>query len=163
MIPRETVWQFMRFSAVGVFGAVAHYGVLILAVEAAGLSAVVGSMLGAVSGAAVNYALARLFVFRTRRSHVSAIPRFFLTAAGSAALNGAAMALLVPGLGLPYLPAQVAVTGVLVLVNYVASRRFTFSDPGPRPLARAAARTPSGAGRGRGWDGCGAPKGRGGP
>lgn len=128
MISRGTAWQFVRFSLVGVCGAVAHYSTLIGAVEIAGASAVAGSMLGALAGATVNYVLARTFVFAARRSHAAAIPRFLATAAASAGLNGALMALLVTLLGLAYLPAQVLVTVLLAVVNYLASRHWAFRD-----------------------------------
>lgn len=129
MIARRTAVQFARFSGVGVMGAVAHYSVLIGAVEVAGLSPVAGAMMGAVAGATVIYVLTRLYVFRTRRSHLSAIARFLATAAGSAALNGGLMALLVTVLALPYLPAQLAVTALLSIGNFLASRHWTFRDP----------------------------------
>lgn len=128
MIDRRTALQFARFSAVGLLGAVAHYTVLIGAVELLALSPVTGAVLGAAAGAAVNYTLARLFVFDARRGHAGAIPRFLAAAAASMALNGAAMALLVEVLGLPYIPAQVLVTVALATVNYLASRYWAFRD-----------------------------------
>jgi len=127
-VGRRTALQFVRFSLVGLCGAVAHYSTLIGAVELAGASAVAGSMLGALAGATVNYTLSRLFVFEAQRGHGGAIPRFLATAAVSAALNGILMAILVNLIGLPYLPAQVLVTGMLVTVNYLASRHWTFRD-----------------------------------
>lgn len=132
MIGRRTAFQFVRFALVGLCGAVAHYSVLIGAVELAGASAVAGSMLGAVAGATVNYTLARLFVFDARRGHAGAIPRFLATAAMSAALNGLLMGLFVNVAGIAYIPAQVLVTVILATVNYLASRSWTFRD---RPAA----------------------------
>lgn len=128
MIGRRTALQFARFSAVGVLGAVAHYGVLIGLVEVFGRSPVTGAVLGAAAGAAVNYTLARLYVFEARRGHAGAIPRFLAAAAASMALNGAAMALLVNVVGVPYIPAQVLVTVALATVNYAASRYWAFRD-----------------------------------
>lgn len=128
MVTRRTARQFVRFSLVGLCGALAHYSTLIGSVELMGWSAVTGSMLGAFAGASVNYVLARLFVFDARRGHAGAIARFLATAAGSAMLNGALMAILVTILRLPYIPAQVMVTGGLVIVNYLASRHWAFRD-----------------------------------
>jgi putative flippase GtrA len=85
-------------------------------------------MMGAVAGATVNYTLARIFVFDAQRGHAGAIPRFLATAALSAALNGLLMAVFVNLLGIPYIPAQVAVTVILATVNYLASRHWTFRD-----------------------------------
>lgn len=128
MIDRRTAVQFLRFSLVGLCGAVGHYSVLIAAVELAGASAVAGSMLGALVGATVNYTLARIFVFRAQRGHAGAIPRFLATAAASAVLNGLLMALFVNGFAIPYIPAQVIVTVILAVANYLASRHWTFVD-----------------------------------
>jgi len=132
MIARRTARQFVRFSLVGLCGAVAHYSTLIGAVELAKASAVSGSMLGALAGAIVNYALARLFVFNAQRGHAGAIPRFLATAAASAVMNGALMAIIMTLFPVPYLAAQVVVTAILVMVNYLASRHWTFRD---RPAA----------------------------
>jgi len=132
VIDSRTAFQFVRFSLVGLCGAVAHYSVLIGLVELAGSSAVVGSMLGALAGASVNYTLSRLFVFDARRGHGGAIPRFLATAALSAALNGLLMAIVVNVIGVPYILGQVIVTVMLATVNYLLSRHWTFLD---RPAA----------------------------
>ena len=125
----RTTAQFLRFALVGLFGTAAHYGLLIGLVELAGASPVLGSTLGALAGAIVNYILSWHFVFNARRTHSGAFPRFLMTAAVSAGLNGALMALLVNVMGLfSYIPAQVLVTIILSVLNFLVSRYWTFQD-----------------------------------
>ena len=125
---RALAAQFMGFVAVGMFGFVAHYGLLGLLVELAGMPAVPASALGFVAGGLVNYTLGRRFVFRSDRSHAGALPRFFAVALSGLAINTLMMALLVTGLGLHYLAAQVLTTGTLVVWHFLANRFWTFRD-----------------------------------
>lgn len=118
--------QFVRFLAVGVFGTAAHYALLILLVEGYGIWSVAASTCGFLVGAFVNYALSRLFVFETTRSHASSFPKFLFVAATGVVLNAGAMALLVSGMDWPYLPSQIGVTGCLVVWHYAANRFWTF-------------------------------------
>jgi len=128
MIGRRTILQYARFIGVGALGAAAHFAVLIGAVELLGASPVTGAVLGAATGALVQYTFGRLFVFDARRSHAGAIPRFLATAGANMALNGAGMALLVSVIGVPYVLAQVLVTGALFTANYLTTRYWVFRD-----------------------------------
>jgi len=118
---------FLRFIGVGVIGTTVHYTVLVAAVEGIGLGAVLGSSLGFLAGACVNYTLARWLVFRTDQSHVEAGLKFLTVAASGLCLNAVAMAGLVETLGVPYLAAQVAVTAALSLWHYGANHLWTFA------------------------------------
>lgn len=127
MTGSTTLIQFLRFAGVGAVGTAAHYVVLITLVELGGVPPVAGSIAGFVTGALVNYALARRVVFDTTRSHGASLPKFLTVAVVGLMLNSAAMTVLVVWMALPYLPAQVLVTAGLLVWHYGANRLWTFS------------------------------------
>lgn len=120
-----TLAQFLKFAAGGAVGTACHYAVLVLWVEACGWPVVPGTLAGFVTGALVNYLIARRFVFQSDRPHQHALPRFAAIAAAGAAINTAIVGLLY-GTGLHYLLAQVCATGAVLVGNYLANRHWTF-------------------------------------
>lgn len=123
---RHEIGRFLRFTALGAVGTVAHYAVLIGAVEAFELDPAVAACFGFLIGAGINYGLARRFVFQTARSHPAAFSRFLLVALAGLALTAVAMRVLVDLLGLNYLIAQVAITAGLVVWHYTVNRLWSF-------------------------------------
>lgn len=117
--------RFFRFALVGAVGTLSHWGVLIAAVEAGGLSPVAATALGAAAGAAVNYLLNRRYTFASRRPHAQAAPRFFAIALLGLLLNAAIVALGTQ-LGLHYLLAQAAATAIVLLVGFRLSAAWAF-------------------------------------
>ena len=107
---RPVVARFFRFAGVGVVGTVAHYLVLLVAVEVLALRPITGSSLGFTVGALVNYALNYRFTFRSDRRHREALPRFYLVAAAGFVINGGVMLVLAERLDLQYLMAQIVAT-----------------------------------------------------
>jgi putative flippase GtrA len=122
-----TLGQFLKFAAGGAVGTACHYATLVLWVESLGGPVVPGALAGFCVGALVNYLLARRFVFASDRPHGSALPRFALVAAVGAAINTGIVALLY-GAGAHYLVAQVAATGAVLAVNFLANRHWTFAE-----------------------------------
>lgn len=120
--------QFSAFFSVGLAATAAHYVVLIALVEAAAVAPARAALAGALVGALVSYALSRAHVFETRRSHGEAGWRFAVVACVGFALTYGAMRLLVDRLGVPYLPAQMATTGVVMLWSFLAHKLWTFAD-----------------------------------
>lgn len=120
------VGRLARFAAAGAIGTLAHYTLLLVLVEGAGVRPVVGSAAGFVLGALVNYALNHRLVFRSDRAHVEALPRFFAVAGVGLGWNALLMYGLTVLLGLHYLLAQVVTTGVLLIWHYVGNARWTF-------------------------------------
>ena len=118
--------QFLNFALVGVFGAVAHYGTLIALTEGLRVDPVLASACGFVAGGLTNYALNYRFTFRSEKAHAAALPQFFAVALVGLVLNTALMALLVNGLAVHYLPAQIATTILLTLWHFGANRFWTF-------------------------------------
>lgn len=118
--------RFIRFAAVGAVGTLAHYALLLTLVEGFGASPLVGATAGFVLGAVVNYALARLLVFDSDRTHVEALPRFFAVATIGLAWTALLMTLFVDVFGLHYLLAQLATTALLLLWHYAGNAVWTF-------------------------------------
>ena len=118
--------QFSSFVVVGVIATGVHYALLIGLVETAGISAVAAALVGYGAGGTVSYGLNRRLTFRTKLPHEAAVSRFTVVAAVGFGLTYIFMSLLVDGAGIPYLPAQVATTGIVLLWNFAAHRLWTF-------------------------------------
>jgi hypothetical protein len=72
--------QAVRFLAAGGMATACHYALLIGLAEAEMLAPVPASCVGYGGAAGLNYALRRRFVFRSRRPHRQAIPRYLAVA-----------------------------------------------------------------------------------
>ncbi|MBK9243824.1 MAG: GtrA family protein [Burkholderiales bacterium] len=118
--------RFLRYSSVGAAGTAVHYLLLVGLVQAALVGPVSASAIGAIAGAIVNYMLNRRYTFASGRPHRESVPRFMAIAATGAAANAALMALLVDGMGVHYVAAQLAVTLLVLVTGYLANRAWTF-------------------------------------
>ncbi len=129
----------LLFAALGAVGTLAQYTVLIALVRGAGLGPVLASTAGFLAGGLVNYQLNRRIAFRSSKSHVEAAGKFFTVAGIGLCLNALLMTLFTRTLGLPYLPAQLICTGLLVLWHYAGNALWTFrkspAPPAPAPAA----------------------------
>jgi putative flippase GtrA len=121
--------QFTRFVVVGLAAAVAHYSVLVGLVELGGQRPVPATLAGYVVGGTVSYLLNRRYSFTSDRPHREALWRFTLVAGVGFVVTWVVMALLTRHLHLPYLPAQVLTTGVVMLWSFSANRIWTFREP----------------------------------
>lgn len=119
--------QFSSFAGVGLVATAVHYAVLIGLVEWAAVSAVAAALAGYGAGGVVSYWLSRRHVFRSERRHEEAAWRFALVAFVGFWLTYFFMSLFVDIGGAPYLPAQAATTGVVMLWSFVAHRMWTFA------------------------------------
>lgn len=127
--------QIGAFAVVGGLAAVVHYGLLISLVEGYRLDPVRAALVGYASGGVVSYLLNRRHTYGSERPHSQAVWRFGVVATVGFALTWCVMAVLVRALGAPYLPAQVATTGVVVVWSFLAHKHWTFRDgPLPPPL-----------------------------
>lgn len=142
---RARVRHILLFAALGGLGTLAHYAVLIALVQGGLAGPVVGSTAGFLTGGLVNYQLSRRIVFRSQKRHAEAAGKFFTVAGLGLVLNAGLMALLTGPLGAPYLPAQVLVTGLLVLWHYAGNALWTFRET-PRAFSAHDAREPSAMG-----------------
>ncbi len=118
--------QFSAFFGVGLVAAVLHYGTLIGLVEGAGAGPVPATLAGYVLGGVASYLLNRRHVFGSDRPHREATWRFAVVAGVGFALTGVIMAGLTGRAGMPYLPAQLVTTGIVMLWSFAANRWWTF-------------------------------------
>lgn len=118
----------LLFAALGALGTAAHYVVLIGLVQGGMTGPVLGSTAGFLTGGVVNYQLSRRIIFRSHKGHVEAASKFFTVAGLGLVINAGLMALLTGPLGAPYLPAQILVTGLLVLWHYAGNAVWTFRE-----------------------------------
>lgn len=125
-LSRSLARQFSAFFGVGLVAAVVHYGTLIALVEGWGAGPVPATLAGYGLGGVVSYWLNRRHVFSSDRPHREATWRFAAVAGVGFILTGLIMALLTGRLALPYLPAQVLTTGVVMLWSFAANRWWTF-------------------------------------
>lgn len=122
---RQLNHQFLRFAAAGVLGTACHYLVLLALSAGAGVAPGPAAACGALVGAAVNYWLNRNFIFRSERRHAEALPRFAAMALFGALLNGLIVGALAR-LGLHVMAAQVCATLLVLVLNYVMSKKWIF-------------------------------------
>jgi putative flippase GtrA len=120
--------QFLRFAGVGVIGTAGHYVILIIVVETLSGDPVVGSTLGFIGGAVINYFLNRRFTFDSKARHAVALPRFLAVAASGMVINASIMAFLSKSLEFQYLLAQLVATALVLVWNFLANRYWTFAD-----------------------------------
>lgn len=121
--------QFTRFVGVGAAAAVVHYGLLIGLVEAGALPPVPATLVGYAGGGFLSYGLNRSLTYRSRRPHAEATWRFVVVALIGFGLTWLFMGVFTGRLGLPYLPAQLATTAVVLFWNFVANKLWTFREP----------------------------------
>lgn len=118
--------QLVRFVIVGLFATGLQYAILICSVEALDLPAPIGSGLGFAVSAIANYALNYRFTFRSTRAHSAAVWRFVVIAAVGLLLNYALMLLFAEHWHVPYLLAQILVTGITLIWNFCGNGFWTF-------------------------------------
>ncbi|MEO7337788.1 MAG: GtrA family protein [Caldimonas sp.] len=117
--------RFARYSAVGALATAAHYLVLLLCVEGAGLPAWIGSGIGAVIGAQVAYFGNRHYTF----AHRGAVASSWMKFQGTALIGGlVGMAVVAAGvkLGLHYLVAQMIATALSLVLTFAINRAWSF-------------------------------------
>jgi putative flippase GtrA len=123
--------QFAAFFGVGLVAAIVHYGLLISLVEGYRMDPVPAALAGYVAGGIVSYLLNRRHTYASDRPHVEATWRFALVAIIGFGLTWAGMAILVRGLAVPYLAAQLVTTGIVLFWSFLAHKFWTFREPIP--------------------------------
>lgn len=118
--------KFLRYGGVGVAATALHYGVLVSAVELAGVPAPAAAALGALAGAILAYLGNRYFTFLSNATHGRAVPRFAIVALLGAGVSAAVVAGAV-ATGWPYLGGQVLATLLVLLLGFVLNRTWTFA------------------------------------
>ncbi len=122
-----TLRQLTTFAGVGFVATALHYAVLIALVEVAGIPAVGAALCGFVAGGILSYCLNRRHTFKSERRHAEAIWRFAIVAGVGFVLTYLFMSLFVDLGGMPYLPAQMITTGIVMLWGFAAHKAWTFA------------------------------------
>jgi putative flippase GtrA len=124
-VPR-LVDQIVAFTGVGILAAVLHYGALIGLVELGGFRAVPATLAGYVAGGVLSYWLNRRLTYRSDRPHAEATWRFAVVAGVGFLLTFALMHAAVDRLALPYLPAQIGTTLIVLVWSFLAHKYWSF-------------------------------------
>jgi putative flippase GtrA len=117
----------VRFGLVGALATALQYVILVILVRGAGVWPPVASAVGFVISAVGNYLLNYHYTFRSRLQHGPAAAKFLVLASVGLALNAALMAVLVD-IGWHYLVAQVCVTALVFLWNFMGNSWWTFRE-----------------------------------
>jgi len=118
--------KFARFLLTGGVCTLIQYVLLIVLIEACGMSATPASTVGYLISALVNYYLSRSFTFRSHTPHAQSLPRFALVTTFGLVLNDAVMFAGTTGSSIHYLVVQAAATGSSLLWNFSANLYWTF-------------------------------------
>ena len=121
--------QFLVFALVGAVGTLAHYAVLLTLVECFRQPAVMATACGALVGALLNFVLNHRLTFASQEKYRRTILRFMLIAALSLVLNALLLQLLLHWTGWDYRIAQLIVTLLVLVLNYVLSALWAFAAP----------------------------------
>lgn len=119
--------QTIRYGLAGGTAALTLLVVLVLLVELVGCPKTLASVLAFTVATPINYGLQHRFVFRRRGRHGRLFVRYLGVTTATLALNTALFALFTTHFAIPYPVAQVVTVGIIVLVNFVLNRQFTFA------------------------------------
>jgi putative flippase GtrA len=128
MAHAENWWQLARFAAVGGSGYVVNLVVFWLAVHPAGLDHKIAATLAFLVAVTNNFVLNRVWTFAgtsPARVHDQAV-RFLVVSVGGFLVNLAVLEVLIAA-GLPELGAQAIAVAVVMPVNFIGNRLWTFS------------------------------------
>jgi putative flippase GtrA len=141
-VPLRNLW---RFAVVGAACFFLGTGSLYLLTDLAGLNYLVSLTFSMVIVNALGWLLNRLWTFKSRSVHRTAeIRRYFAASLLGSGITFALMALLVSGLGINYIVASAFVAVLMMLVNFMMHKNWSFatlahdrprpnSDPTPGP------------------------------
>ena len=118
--------QIIAFAGVGVAAAIVHYGLLIALVELAAWRPTMATLIGYIGGGIVSYILNRSLTYRSDRPHEEAGWRFAVVAGVGFVLTYGLMELLHGRAGVPYVLAQVMITGLVLIWSFFAHKLWSF-------------------------------------
>jgi putative flippase GtrA len=126
---RKANWiQLLRFGLVGASGYVVNLLVFALAVEGSGFNHRVGALVAFLAAVTNNFVWNRRWTFADRHGRVSAqAVRFLIVSTAGLCLNVVLLEILVSGLHVAEVPAQALAVAVVMPVNFVGNRLWTFA------------------------------------
>jgi putative flippase GtrA len=127
-LDRATLVQFLRYGLSGATAVATLLVALVVLTEVAGAPPTLASVLAFGCALPVNYALQHRFVFNRNRQHRQFFARYVGVTLFTMALNAGLFWVLTAALGVFYVASQVITLGVIVPLNFVINRSFTFAD-----------------------------------
>jgi len=121
--------QFGRFLKVGAGVTALDYAVMIGAVQWLGWGSVLASGLGFTVGSLANYLFNRYYTFRSSMPHGVALLRFLVVIATGLGITLVFMHVLTTRWGVPYLPARVLTTGLVMFWHFAGNAFWSFAQP----------------------------------
>jgi len=118
--------QLIAFIGVGAVATAVDYAVFLGVFFFFGIDPILAALAGYAAGGVISYSLTRKHVFKSERSHRSAVLRFMAVMAGGFLLTGYAMRIFVDGLQLAPIVARILTFGVVLVFNFLTHRFFTF-------------------------------------
>jgi putative flippase GtrA len=131
-VNRTLKQKFLLFVLVGGLTTGLQYLILAVAVEWLHADSVVSSCFGYLISAILSYWLNYRLTFRSANSHLRAATRFMIISGTGLMLNGVIMYGLVHSWHAPYIFAQLAATGTVLLWNFLGSALWTFAPAAQR-------------------------------
>ena len=118
--------QVRSFVGVGALCTGLHYAILVSMVQLLHIPPVPSTLTGFCVGGLLSYLLNRRHTFGSERPHEQAAWRFALVAGVAFVLTWVMMRIFVERWQAPYLPAQAATTGLVMIWTFAANRLWTF-------------------------------------
>ena len=120
-------YSIVRYFISGAVAVCVHLGILALLVEFLFLNPVFSTTIGFLVGSVVNYLMQFYWAFAADGNHYTRFLRYGTVTAITAAINSGVFWMFHELADMTYLPAQIATTAIIFLLNYEANRRFTFA------------------------------------
>jgi len=126
----DSIYQhpIFRYLVSGTAAASMLFAVLTLMVEVFGTPPWLASPVAFVAGAVVNYVLQYHWTFQAQGSHRVMFTRFMLVTLATMSLNTALFWVFTHLMGIHYLIAQALAIGLIIGVNYVINKHYTFAS-----------------------------------
>jgi putative flippase GtrA len=123
---KKQMSKILKFLVTGGIATITHYVIFWLCLAVVEIDSTISSAIGYMFGSVVSYFLNYYFTFDSRRSHKKAILFFYLMVMIGLFINIASMHTLVKELELKPWLAQIYVTGITLIFNFIISKKFVF-------------------------------------
>lgn len=124
---RSNVFEFLRFSLVGVLNTVIHYVVFLFLLRVLSVNYFFSSGIGYLAGLTNSYLMNRKFTFRvSHEKSLGEAGRFLVVNAAALGVNLGAMRILVGNVGIIPEIAQVLAIAVSYATNFLGNKFWTF-------------------------------------
>jgi putative flippase GtrA len=110
----------------GSVGTAAHFAILFVFVKTLSWNPLLGSTVGFIAGAAINYLLNYHITFKSNNRHAVSFPKFFFIAIAGLGLNTTIMYVAIQSFF--YLISQVIATTTVLFWNFICNRFWTFRE-----------------------------------